>query len=97
MPLARGVAQAIVEGALGDLTLRGVTGRAVKVESGVYYVAYRIDAAGAENVAVWALDAIDPPGAIRSVDGHAQQFTRWPVLDGANGSVGARDAVACLD
>lgn len=96
MPLASQVAQAIVNGATGDLTLSGGTGRAVKVESGVYYVAYRIEAAGAQDVGVWALDAIDPPGAIRSVDGHAQRFTNWPVLDGANGSVGARDAVACL-
>lgn len=96
-PLGRDVAQAIVNGAKGDLQLSANTGQAIKADSGVYYAAYRITAAGSDETAVWALDSIQPPGSIRSVDGYAQQFTKWPVLDGANGSGTASDAEACLD
>ena len=88
------VAQAVVDGATGDLTVG--KGAAVKAASGVYYAAFKIDAAGSQEVGVWALDEINPPGAIRAVDGFAQQFTRWPALPGANGSDTAEDAKACL-
>ena len=91
------VAQAVVNGATGNMTVRSHTGRAIKADSGVYYAAFRIDAAGSDEVGVWALSAIDPPGEIRSVDGFAEQFTRWPAIDGANGSASADDAKACLD
>jgi hypothetical protein len=96
-PVSADVAQAVVNGAGGDFKMRPGTGQAIRADSGVYYVAFRVVADGKDEVGVWALDAIDPPGAIRSVDGYAQQFTTWPVLDGANGSQTARDAVACLD
>jgi hypothetical protein len=92
------VAQAIVDGAKGaDLTVRSNTGQAIKALSGVYYVAFKVRAAGSDETAVWAVDDLRAPGGIRSVDGYAQQFTNWPVLDGANGSDKARDAEACLD
>lgn len=97
IPLDPAVARAIVNGATGDLEVRQYTGQAIRAESGVYYVAFRTVAAGEDEVGVWALDAIDPPGSIRSVDGFAQQFTRWPVLDGANGSDAADAAKDCLD
>jgi hypothetical protein len=93
-PVSGDVAQAIVDGATGDL--RVGKGAAVKADSGVYYAAFRIDAAGTQQVGVWALSEINPPGAIRAVDGYAQQFTRWPTLPGANGSDKAEDAKACL-
>lgn len=89
------VAQAIADGATGDLAV-SPNGAAVQADSGVYYAAFRITAAGSSQVAVWALTDINPPGAIRSVDGYAQQFTRWPALPGANGSERATDALACL-
>ena len=91
------VAQAVVNGSTGDLQLEPASGRAIRADSGVIYAAYRITAAGSDEVGVWALDGFDPPGAIWSVDGYAQQFTKWPVLDGANGSRNADDAKACLD
>lgn len=90
------VAQAIVNGAKGDLQV-GRTGAAIQAPSGVYYAAFKITAAGSDVVGVWALSDISPPGSIRAVDGFAQQFTTWPVLDGANGSDSANDAKACLD
>ena len=89
------VAQAISDGATGALTFQG-TGSAIEAASGVYYVAYKVRAAGADDTAVWALTDINPPGSIRAVDGFAQQFTKWPTLPGANGSDSARDAAACL-
>ena len=52
-------------------------------------------AAGSDEVGVWALDGL-PPTGIRSVDGYAQEFTTWPVLEGANASPDARAAEACL-
>ncbi|NUO36201.1 MAG: hypothetical protein HOQ27_14225 [Dermatophilaceae bacterium] len=88
------VAQAIVDGATGDLSVG--KGAAIRADSGVYYAAFNITAAGERKVGVWALDEISPPGSIRAVDGFAQQFTRWPVLPGANGSEKANDAKACL-
>ena len=88
------VAQAVVDGATGDLSVG--KGAAVKADSGVYYAAIRIDAAGTQQVGVWALSEMNPPGSIRAVDGYAQQFTRWPALPGANGSDKAEDAKACL-
>jgi hypothetical protein len=97
IPLDPAVAQAVVNGATGNLQVRPHTGQAIKADSGVYYAAFRIDAAGSDEVGVWALSAIDPPGEIRSVDGFAEQFTSWPALDGANGSDAANDAKACLD
>ena len=87
-------AQAVQEGAQGDLTVRD--GMAVQADSGVYYAAFRITAAGADEVGVWAFDDL-PPAGIRSVDGYAQQFTSWPTLEGANASPDADAAVACLD
>lgn len=68
----------------------------MKADSGVYYAAFSITAAGSQQVGVWALTEISPPGSIRAVDGYAQQFTRWPALPGANGSEKADDAKACL-
>jgi hypothetical protein len=97
VPLGDDVAQAIVNGATGDLRLRPATGQAIRSDAGVYFAAYRINAAGTDEVGVWALSSIDPPGAIRSVDGYAQQFTSWPVLENGNGSNLASDAEACLD
>lgn len=88
------VAQAVEDGAVGDLTVHD--GMAVRADSGVYYAAFRITAAGADEMGVWALDGL-PPTGIRSVDGYAQEFSAWPVLQGANGSPDARAAVACLD
>ena len=95
-PLGGEVAQAIEGGATGDLTLHEASGQAIEAASGVYYVAYKVTAAGADGTAVWALNEVNPPGAIRSVDGFAQQFTRWPTLPGANGSDTASEALACL-
>jgi hypothetical protein len=95
--LAPDVAQAIVNGAKGDLRISANTGRAIKADSGVYYAAYRITAAGSDETGVWALSEISPPGSIRAVDGFAQQFTTWPVPPGANGSATASAATACLD
>ncbi len=94
-----GVAQAIVDGANGsDLELYRNSGRAIASGTGVYYVAYRISAGGEDAVGVWATTKVTTPvGPIRSVDGFAQQFTDWPVLEGTNGSDGANDAEACLD
>lgn len=89
------VAQAIVNGSKGDLRVKSA-GAAIKAPSGVYYAAFNITAAGRDEVGVWALSDINPPGSIRAVDGMAQQFTTWPVLDGANGSDSANDAKACL-
>lgn len=87
------VSQAVQDGADGQLTVG--KGQAVRVESGVYYAAFHITAAGSTEVGVWALDDL-PPTGIRSVDGYAQQFSVWPVLDGANASDGARAAEDCL-
>lgn len=97
IPLDRDVALAVVAGANSDLQVRPSTGQAIRAASGVYYAAFHVVAAGTDEVGVWALDAIDPPGAIRSVNGYAQTFTDWPELPGANGSDTARDAQACLD
>lgn len=92
------VAQAIVDGFTNSaLAIRPSSGRGVQADSGVYYAAYRISVAGQDETGVWALDRIDPPGSIRSVDGFAKQFTRWPELAGANGSQSMQDALACLD
>lgn len=97
VPVSREAAQAVADGATGDLKVRPSTGQAIRADSGVYYAAFHIVAAGSDEVGVWALSELNPPGQIRSVDGYAQQFTRWPTLDGANGSQTARDAKACLD
>ena len=97
IPLDPAVARAVVDGGNGNLRVLENTGQAIKSDAGVYYAAYRINAAGSEEVGVWALDSIAPPGAIRSVNGYAQQFTDWPTLNGGNGSQTARDAEACLD
>ena len=94
VPLGDDVAAAVQDGAEGDLTVRD--GMAVQADSGVYYAAFRITAAGSDEVGVWALDGL-PPTGIRSVDGYAQEFTTWPVLEGANASPDARAAEACLD
>ena len=97
-PVDADVAQAIADGSTNStLSIRPSSGRAIQADSGVYYVAYRISAAGEEGTAVWALDEIDPPGSIRSVDGFAHAFTRWPGLDGANGSQSMQDALGCLE
>lgn len=89
LPVDPAIAQAVADSARD--------GQAIQADSGVYYVALRIDAAGQDEVGVWALDSLSPSASVRSVDGYAQQFTSWPVLDGANGSDTARDVVKCLD
>lgn len=96
--LGSDVAQAIVDGSTNsDLALRANSGRGIQADSGVYYAAYKINVGGQDETGVWALDKIDPPGTIRSVDGFAKQFTRWPELAGGNGSQSMNDALACLD
>ena len=98
MTLSDDVARAIVDGSTNsNLALRANSGRGIQADSGVYYAAYKINVDGEDEAAVWALDGINPPGSIRSVDGFAKQFTRWPELAGANGSQSMNDALACLD
>ena len=92
--LDRDAAQAVQDGADGDLAVG--QGKAVRADSGVYYAAFTINAAGSDEVGVWAFDNL-PPTSIRAVDGYAQQFTVWPTLEGANASPDARAAEACLD
>lgn len=95
--VGRDVAQAIVDGATGDLSLYVNSGKAIRAASGVYYVAYKV-AAGGDAQAVWVMSEVNPPqGPIMSADGFAANFTNWPQMEGANGSQSMRDATACLD
>ena len=95
--VGRDVAQAIVDGAAGDLSLYVNSGKAIRAASGVYYVAYKVDASG-DAQAVWAMSEVNPPqGPIMSADAFAANFTNWPQMEGANGSQSMRDATACLD